>query len=261
MNQHEGKIVTIGIAATESIVVATVVVCDMDGSNVEASPIILTKSTPSRNYKEIIAVQETIEKGLKSSICIIIDTHGIGGCFYEGLKDRTHRVYAEDLRGPCSETQSNRFLNKAAQIAYPLRYRGNFKNALSVNDNGQWYLPVGTLHEDAFFRSVIAAYTNPLGYIVDNKQEAVNPHDHTKEFYAKQDEYIEIKGDGYYIKFKASDLNCDKGIDYNVETGQLIISKLPDDVVTQLKELFGDIEPLESAKRSDDEIMGKDLRV
>lgn len=78
---------------------------------------------------------------------------------------------------------------------------------------------------------------------------------------AEKDEYIEIKGDGYYIKFKASDLNCGKGIDYNVETGQLIISKLPDDVVAQLKELFGDIDPLESAKRSDDEVMKKDLTV
>ena len=50
------------------------------------------------------------------------------------------------------------------------------------------------------------------------------------------DGYIEIKGDGYYIKFKASDLNCGKGIDYNVETGQLIISNLPDELIKQLKE-------------------------
>ena len=71
----------------------------------------------------------------------------------------------------------------------------------------------------------------------------------------------EIKGNGCDIKFKASDLNCSKGIDYNVETGQLIISKLPDGAVAQLKEFFGDIEPLENAKRSDDEVMDKDLRV
>lgn len=171
MNQYEGKIVTIGIAATENIVVATVVVCNMDGSNVEASPITLTKSTPSRNYKEIITVQETIEKGLKSSVDIIIDTHGIGGCFYDGLKDRTHRVYAEVLSAPCPIKYSNRFFNKAAHAAYSLQERGNFKNVLSVNDNGQWHLPVGTLHEDAFIRSVIAAYANTLGSIVESKPE------------------------------------------------------------------------------------------
>lgn len=113
------------------------------------------------------------------------------------------------VKGTLEEELLSQLALSNSAIASGLNFR---KDSCSANDNSA-------------YKAILAAYS-----VIANPPQPK----------AEKDEYIEIKGDGYCIKFKVSDLNCGKGIDYNVETGQLVISKLPDSVVAQLKEIFNE---------------------
>ena len=404
MNRNESRVATIGVAIVNDVVAATVVICNVDGSNVLTRPVKHMGQTAADCCTAISTEQKNLATTNSKVDIVVADSNAPGAYIYELLKQTALNVHLKSLR-TTTDCDYHRFNSEESRMAHELSTIGGFSCGLEINNDGQWWLPT----PNAYTRSVVVAYNHIIdrftpkteGLINDDLPETIeHTDDKTYVAYgfassglhaslvkvtsakdgrdfeyestemgmenvsdivnripviaknipvavdmggygwqveqelalkgiisfpirlnaihspkttleeslleqlaisnspitkslnfkkgsrtgsdnadykailaayslianppqskAEKDEYIEIKGDGYYIKFKTSDLNCGKGIDYNVETGQLIISKLPDSVVAQLKELFGDINPLESAKRSDDEIMSQNIEV